>query len=167
MVLHLFQMPGWAQRIGVIQKGTTMSNISKVDQKAIAQVERVLTEMPWLWAIRSGWGSSSPVVIAQANPNIFMDMELPFSYHRVTCYIHTTTQFAQKVQKVEVEVTDTKRMPTMYDVLKQLQEQTGTLLQYVKHMATTVGDETRVYRCKQGDTFEKMFLSAHYRRTRN
>jgi len=120
-------------------------------------VNRVLSEMPWLWAVRSGWGSQ-PIDFIQPTSPADLDTELPFSYHSATCYIHFVSDKGriQRVDKIELEVTNTNQMPTLYDVLVQVKAK-GKLLCYVEHMVAVVGDTVKVYRTKYGSTFEKLF----------
>lgn len=120
-----------------------------------ARMERLLRDMPWLWAIRSRWLDSSLVSIKQVDQEDFLDYWVSGGQLEPvgTCYVHLVTMLTESVETVTLE----GHPRDMYDVLEHL-EQKGRFLENVRHMVTVVGIEVRVWRPKSGVTFKDLFL---------
>jgi hypothetical protein len=123
----------------------------KQKAKPFAHNERILREMPWLWAVKRAWGSSDRITIIQ------IDKEFWFAQASVQVlseiYIHTVMDQAERVHNLEY----TGVSCNMYDALVDLHEKVGTHLKFVRHVAIKLGEETLVYRARTGTSFGELF----------
>ena len=139
------------------QKGTLMFFKKETP---LQLVNKLLAEMPWLWAVKQHWGSNHQIKVIQVDGTQMLDYVVARTDHfghepEVTrCYVHFEHSVSNWVRNEGVGVGKTEM--SMYDVLGSLYA-LGSPTESIRHIITHVGGRVTVYRPAKSTSFEELF----------
>lgn len=124
-------------------------------------VNKLLAEMPWLWAVKQRWSSHHQIQVIQVDNvhflhSIVVQANLFGNEPEVTrSYVHFEHEVSSWVTSVGVSVG--RDSMQMFDVIEQLDFR-GQPIESIRHITARAGGLVRVYRPKKGLTFQALFL---------
>lgn len=144
---------------------------SRQDERAIAyaRVQKVLRDMPWLWALQQTWNDTSSVEVEQVDDDGFMSLwtsRLDFAAGRFksNLFLHIVTEDKEEVHYADHDGQNADG--NMFNALDLMQDR-GVDLESVRHLVIVLDGpdeggkmkkEIRIFRAK---SFKRLFYSSY------